>query len=118
MPTIIQCLLFKVNELGYAVTSNDRDGAFIQAVRQTSGVLGLTTASVLQIWIYESADKELRSIYIMAGKEKHKGPMLGTGNELGTPDDKGRTDAREILMVCGDGPITQQRDTFEASAVE
>jgi VCBS repeat-containing protein len=120
--TAYVCALRKVNELGYTVTNTSKEGAFIQADKQTSNTFGrLMTGNNfhdrLTISVFD-AGNNTRTVRVTAGGYNERSNLLGTSTNSTESSDTAKADSNTILLACAKGPVIKQAgdDSFEASA--
>ena len=107
------CVLGKVNGLGYTVSSTTREGRLIVAdkefhVSATQAFTRQTYYDHLNVSIFD-ADSTTRKIRItLTGTTDNSHFFTATTSRAHAPSDQGQIDAGAILTACGGGLVTKE----------
>ena len=109
------CALRQVNELGYTVTTADKESARIVGQRQfhnnsLPGIGGNVKRDEINVAIYPDSGGRTRKLRITASTEQETHTLLSTRIHDLKPTDKVRADASAILNACGSGVVTTEGD--------
>lgn len=120
MPDSYACALGKVNEMGYTVTNTNKEAGFITADKQTSGLgtqllTGAKYHTRLTVSIF-GADSASRKMRVTAAKIEERTNLLTSSSTGVAPDARAKGDAQNVLVACGSGVISQEKDSFSAGA--
>lgn len=117
---VYACALRKVNELGYTVTNTNKDAGFITGVKQTGSgftqvMTGRHTSDQLTVAIFTDAAGK-KTVRATTGQVSKKTNLFGTSEEPAAPSEAGMHDANDLLLACGEGPVSRQgAASFEVS---
>jgi VCBS repeat-containing protein len=109
------CVLRKVNDLGYTVSSTTREGRFVAAdkefhVSATQAFTRQTYYDHLTVSIVD-ADSTTRKIRItVTGTIDNAHFFTGTTSRAHAPSDQAQIDAGAILTACGGGLVTKEAE--------
>jgi hypothetical protein len=107
------CVLRKVNELGYTVTATNRQGRFISAAREfhKSATQAFTRQRYydrLTVSIVD-ADSASRKIRITTeGTLERDNALAGQTSRAKAPTERVQADASAILTACASSPVTKE----------
>lgn len=107
------CALRKVNQLGYVVTNTNKEAGFITADKQTTGAFvaalsGQRYHDQITISVFEAGEGKARQIRATSARVKESVTLIGTQQQGVGPSDSGKQDANDILLACGEGPVSKQ----------
>ncbi len=107
------CVLRKLNELGYTVTSASRESRLITARKEfhKSATQAFTRQSYFDRLIISiaDADSSTRTVQITAtGSVENAHLLTGTTSRAKAPSDMGQTDASAILTACAGDLVTKE----------
>jgi len=117
------CALRKVNELGFTVVNTDRQGGFITAEKQTSGLgtallTGRKYTDALTVSIFDGADAQSRTIRVTAAQVTENAMGFGAASKTGIkPSPTGIKAAQEVLTACAPGSAPVQQTSATVFAV-